>query len=300
MTDRFAARYARPGFGPWARTALPSVVCAAALAVLAVGAAPAWPRRRSAASCQPYSGKPCLFPFPDNRLTRRRPHQRHQAARQPPGGGDAGQHQGRARSGPRAWNRNDGFSPGSAIVLHVPGLDNAAALKRTGVGPHHQHRRSRWPSASRSCSSTRPPARASSSGPSSTRWPRARQHRPDDPPGQAPGRGPHLHRRAAQPAHEVRARSSRRRSGSRCLRDGGKLPKAERPQTARYAAIFKALKRAGIAPQQEPVRGVELHRRLAPEPDRAACWRSATTPSRSSATPTSPTRSTPATRRRSR
>ncbi len=31
------------------------------------------------------------------------------------------------------------------------------------------------------------------------------------------------------------------------LRDGGKLPKAERPQAARYALIFKALKRAGIA-----------------------------------------------------
>jgi hypothetical protein len=30
------------------------------------------------------------------------------------------------------YNRNDGFSPGSAMVLHVPGLDNDRAFQRTG------------------------------------------------------------------------------------------------------------------------------------------------------------------------
>jgi hypothetical protein len=33
---------------------------------------------------------------------------------------------------PTEWNRNDGFSPGSLITVHVPGLDNQQALDRTG------------------------------------------------------------------------------------------------------------------------------------------------------------------------
>jgi len=36
---------------------------------------------------------------------------------------------------PSEWNRNDGFSPGSLITLHVPGLDNQQALDRTGGVP---------------------------------------------------------------------------------------------------------------------------------------------------------------------
>ncbi len=33
------------------------------------------------------------------------------------------------------YDRNDGFSPGSVILLHIPGLDNARALKRTNPVP---------------------------------------------------------------------------------------------------------------------------------------------------------------------
>ncbi len=36
------------------------------------------------------------------------------------------------RIGVADYDRNDGFSPGSAMVLHVPGLDNANAFRRTG------------------------------------------------------------------------------------------------------------------------------------------------------------------------
>jgi hypothetical protein len=36
---------------------------------------------------------------------------------------------------PTEWNRNDGFSPGSAITVHIPGLDNQHALDRTGGVP---------------------------------------------------------------------------------------------------------------------------------------------------------------------
>ena len=132
MTDRFAARYARPGFGPWARTVLPSVVCASVVAILAVVAAPAL-AKGPAASCQPYSGKPCLFPFPDNRLTRVDRTSATKLRVSLPAAAMPANTKG-VRVKPGAWNRNDGFSPGSAVVLHVPGLDNAAALRRSGGG----------------------------------------------------------------------------------------------------------------------------------------------------------------------
>ena len=31
------------------------------------------------------------------------------------------------------FDRNDGFSPGSALIVHVPGLDNPQAFARTGA-----------------------------------------------------------------------------------------------------------------------------------------------------------------------
>ena len=36
---------------------------------------------------------------------------------------------------PTEWNRADGFSPGSLITVHVPGLDNQQALDNTGGVP---------------------------------------------------------------------------------------------------------------------------------------------------------------------
>src|SRR5256885_12285985 len=44
---------------------------------------------------------------------------------------------------PAAWNRNDGFSPGSMILAHVPGLD----LVRTGAAPSTDIGRSLRPDA---------------------------------------------------------------------------------------------------------------------------------------------------------
>lgn len=39
------------------------------------------------------------------------------------------------RIDPTEYNRNDGFSPGQAIVVRVPGMDNQAAFDRTGIVP---------------------------------------------------------------------------------------------------------------------------------------------------------------------
>src|SRR2546421_103287 len=36
---------------------------------------------------------------------------------------------------PTEWNRNDGFSPGSLITAHIPGLDNQQALNQSGGVP---------------------------------------------------------------------------------------------------------------------------------------------------------------------
>jgi hypothetical protein len=36
---------------------------------------------------------------------------------------------------PTEWNRNDGFSPGQEIVVHVPGLDNQIAFRKTRAVP---------------------------------------------------------------------------------------------------------------------------------------------------------------------
>ena len=83
-----------------------------------------------AADCQPYSSTPCLLPFPDNRMTR--------SDNSTPTGrrlnlpADAMPiNTSGVRIGPGEYDRNDGFSPGSALILHVPGLDNAQAFTKT-------------------------------------------------------------------------------------------------------------------------------------------------------------------------
>src|SRR6266566_5068858 len=86
--------------------------------------------RSPAAECQPYATVPCPLPFPDDRFTR------------PDSGTATGlrvQLPAHAMPVNRAgkpisvaeYDRNDGFSPGSTLIAHVPGLDNAPAFLRT-------------------------------------------------------------------------------------------------------------------------------------------------------------------------
>jgi hypothetical protein len=95
-------------------------------AVLAIAPPP------PAAGCQPFAKRPCLLPFPDNRLARPDPSTpTGLRINLPPGGmpvSITGQPIGVA-----AYDRADGYSPGSALIVHVPGLDNAAAFARTGA-----------------------------------------------------------------------------------------------------------------------------------------------------------------------
>ncbi|MGZ4171468.1 MAG: hypothetical protein ACXVRN_08890, partial [Solirubrobacteraceae bacterium] len=106
---------------------------AVAMAAIAVAPAPAL-AAAPAADCQPYSGKPCLFPFPDNRLTRTdRSSATKLRVNLPAAAMPSNIKHVRVGTGP--YDRDDGFSPGSTIVVHIPGLDNTAALRRTGMVP---------------------------------------------------------------------------------------------------------------------------------------------------------------------
>ncbi len=103
------------------------VIAAVALGLLAPGAAPA-------ASCDEFDPSACLYPWPNDRFTKRDPttdtgRRLNLGLLQTP----------RNVAGkpitPRSFNRNDGFSPGSLIITRVPGLDDQAAFDRTGLVP---------------------------------------------------------------------------------------------------------------------------------------------------------------------
>jgi hypothetical protein len=87
-----------------------------------------------AADCQPFSSTPCLLPFPNNLFTRPDKTSATGLRVKLPAGAmpvdTAGQ-----RISAAPYDRNDGFSPGSVVIVHVPGLDNAGAFTKTGAAP---------------------------------------------------------------------------------------------------------------------------------------------------------------------
>ncbi|MCX5114136.1 hypothetical protein OOK13_37935 [Streptomyces sp. NBC_00378] len=110
------------------RGLLAAALGAAALLVPEASAARA--TGASGPGCDPLAPVECLLPFPNDWYTR------------PDPATDTGRRVSfgattlpRATAGrpidPTAWNRSDGFSPGSTLIAHVPGLDPAA----TGMAP---------------------------------------------------------------------------------------------------------------------------------------------------------------------
>jgi hypothetical protein len=87
---------------------------------------------RPAADCQPGASSPCLEPFPNNLFTRADSSSATGLRVDlPPAAMPAnwrGEHMSTVE-----YDRNDGFSPGSTVIVHVPGLDNEQALQRTGA-----------------------------------------------------------------------------------------------------------------------------------------------------------------------
>ncbi|MFI8859872.1 hypothetical protein [Streptomyces prasinus] len=115
------------------RLALAVLLAGAAGGVLTPPAAASGPGPGGAAAaraCDPIAPTECLLPFPNDWFTRADP--RSETGRRVAFTTDTLP---RPASGipvsPTAWNRSDGFSPGSAVIAHVPGLDPAA----TGAAP---------------------------------------------------------------------------------------------------------------------------------------------------------------------
>jgi hypothetical protein len=234
-----------------ARTTVLGASLIAAFTAAAGGVPASAAAAKPAADCQPYSGKPCLFPFPDNRFTQR----------------DKASHTGRRVHLPAAWmpvnaqgariavgpyDRADGFSPGSAIVLHIPGLDTTAALRRTGAVPLTDMARTyakRQPvvvideqTGKRALIWVELDANASppptSSSPANTDL---LIH---------PARGlteGHTYVVALRFLRTARGKLIKAPNWFERLRDGKRLTAAERSQRKRYRHIFKVLSRARIA-----------------------------------------------------
>ena len=147
---------------------------------------------------------------------------------------------------PAPYDRNDGFSPGSSIVIHIPGLDNAAALKRTGAVP--------LTDIARSLAKRQPIVVIDqATGRRQLIWAELDANAKG-----AANTGLIIHPAAdLADGHTfiVALRDLKTSAGKLIpapawfarLRDGNPLPASERPQRARYLTIFKALKRAKIA-----------------------------------------------------
>ncbi len=198
-----------------------------------------------AADCQPFGKAPCLLPFPNDLFTR--------PDRSTPTGlrvhlpaGAMPVNTSGQRISVAQYDRSDGFSPGSDVVVHVPGLDNPTAFQKTGaVGLLDISRAfaKRQPivvideqTARRQLIWSELDANASS---------------PQDAnllihPGRDFTEG-HTYVVALRDLRNASGRLIAAPSWFEKLRDDRPLPREERSQRGRYVRIFEALARAGIA-----------------------------------------------------
>jgi hypothetical protein len=196
-------------------------------------------------SCQPYTRAPCLLPFPDNRMT--------VPARGSVTGIQLKLPQGAMPSNTSGtqllatpFDQNDGFSPGSAILLHVPQLETQAALSRTkavGLLNMAAYRATNAPimvidekTGQRQMIYTQ--LDANDTSPATTDLMIL--------PG-ASWQDGHTYVVVLRNLRNARGRLITAPAWFQRLRDGRRLPAAERSQRARYAKIFKVLRRAGVA-----------------------------------------------------
>jgi hypothetical protein len=198
----------------------------------------------AAADCQPFlDDNPCLQPFPNNLFT--------ESANTPtgrrlklPANAMPINTEGVAVD-PAEWNRNDGFSPGSMITVHVPGLDTPQALQNTGPVPLadlskykrknapvvviDQDTGKRWPIWVELDSNAATPEATN-----------LLIH---------PAKNFKLKHRYIVALRDLENASGNTIAAPRwfeLLRDGGSLPGELDQQRKRYRAIFRALRKAGI------------------------------------------------------
>ncbi len=200
---------------------------------------------RPLADCQPYGTRPCAFPYPDDRFTA--PDRATAtglrvalpAAALPVS--DLGV---RLHVGP--YDANDGFSPGSTLIVHVPGFDTPAALARSDAAGLSDIGHSLAPNQPIVVVDERTGRRVPI-------WSEL------DPAGAPPADTELVIHPAASwvegHTYVVVLRRLQTATGVPIgrpawferLRSGGRLPPAERAQVPRYTRIFSALRRAGIA-----------------------------------------------------
>ncbi len=198
-----------------------------------------------AADCQPFGRSACLLPFPNNLFTRPDRSSATGLRVHLPAGAMP-----RSRTGQRVsvapYDREDGFSPGSAAIVHVPGLDNAAAFARTGAAGVLDIGRSLKPGQPIVMIDERTGRRvalfseldANATSPASTDL---LIH-----PAAALKNG-HTYIVALRRLRTASGRAIAAPKWFERLRDKRRLPGAERSERARYDRIFAALRRAHVA-----------------------------------------------------
>ncbi|MGH2710669.1 MAG: hypothetical protein ACRDH9_05635 [Actinomycetota bacterium] len=123
-----------------------AVLLLTAALIPAAGAAPVVPVSTNA-GCDPLDPSMCLFPFPNDYFTVADPatdtgrRVNFSPLAMPRGGTEVTEGGEGKPVDPTEWNRNDGFSPGSLILTHVPGLDlhatwGTADRAHSTVGPN--------------------------------------------------------------------------------------------------------------------------------------------------------------------
>jgi len=223
----------------------PKVACLAITAAILAALAGAGPAAAAAADCQPFATKPCLLPFPSNLFTKHDKSSVTGLRVHLPAGAMPVNSKG-SRVGVASYDRNDGFSPGSAIIVHVRGLDNAKAFSRTGAAPLQD--------MGRSLRKRQPIVLIDEqTGKRQLIWSEldANQSAAADinlliHPGKNLLEG-HTYVVALRNLRTSSGKLIKAPSWFERLRDGRKLARGERSQRGRYAHIFAALKRAGIA-----------------------------------------------------
>ncbi|HEX3617518.1 MAG TPA: hypothetical protein VHU61_13315 [Solirubrobacteraceae bacterium] len=222
-----------------------ATVALLSLCLLAASARAATPG--TSTSCQPYTSTPCLFPFPDNRLTK--PAKGSATGIQlnlPQAAMPVNNATPPAQISTAPYDQNDGFSPGSAILLHIPQLDTQKALTKTkavGLLKMSAYTAKNAPimvidekTGKRQMIYTQLDANATSAATTNLMI--------------LPGanwQDGHTYVVVLRDLKNARGRLISAPSWFEKLRDGKRLPALERGQAKRYAKIFKLLKKAKVA-----------------------------------------------------
>ena len=162
------------------------------------------------------------------------------------------------------YNASDGFSPGAAILLKVPGIDTVADVQATGAAPVNHI--GRYRTGQRPGRRDRRQYRQALADLERDRLDRdrPREGRAGDPPGRQLRLRPPLHRRPAPPPQRRRAEA----------RSPGRLPLLPRPRALETAGDQRPprplrgdlLAPAALRhPAQRPLPRLGLHRRQRPE-----------------------------------